>query len=731
MQIKEQTWWFGVASLIIAFAFPPTMPIANASQAGQPIRVLFVGGDWKSQLPDYQGHTPLRGYFVRGVVDQAAPGAFQFTLWTSYEFLRYGDAETFKRFDVIVVGDVMGQSVVPRLVQGMEEFVKGGGGVMFCDNHKAFSCQTRQRSFDAVMPVEFIPFRPFGAEPGVPTLEFKTAPPAGTGTPLKVTVKVPNHPIFAGLDLSDAPPLLGAHIVPPKTGATVLATTPGGDPLWVAGATGAGRVLWTGGFFANDELSEQFCKWPKIGQLYVQMFRWLAEPAHYPAVGFTPSGAAGTLSIDLTKPGPAVSAKHFGIHGSYESAAGSDAEKKLYADLNLDGAFQRTDAAAIIRRNGNNFEEDGTNLDLNSFDWSKYDRKKLTDALAQIDAVHGVPIGLHWMPWPNQPMPDPKIYAKYYLAALLTADGKPGASDYALRLKYFEPGNEPNLTNSMQQYIDFLNYTGAKIHQYFPGVQVGCMGSYEWPYVFQVIDGAGKNIDWVSRHPYGRTGEAVMATEDEFLNYAKSHGKPNLKFIITEWDFWIYGQPAFDYLMQRWKPLVDHADTCLGSLQYRWSEYEEGGYVFGVVGKFNQRYGELPPEWPNPGLDKPITYRYNAFWIMRDCRGTQYATDLSIPALQTSASPRAYAIATSNGTQFNIVIYLGYPYDSSANGKRFNSVKLHIHSAIPADVKGRSLVVSRADDKNTSVAPAVKLSGDVLDTDIEIPACSAVSLTVK
>jgi uncharacterized membrane protein len=704
--------------------------VSTAAAAQPVIRVLFVGGDWKSQLPNYQGHIPLRGYFVREVVDKASPGEFQFTLWTSYEFLQYGDTETFKQFDVIVVGDVMGESITPRLAAGMEAFVKGGGGALFCDNHKAFSCETRERSFDAVMPVQFIPFRPFGPEPGEPALQMLSAPQGGAGPLLKVTVKEPNHPVFSGLDLADAPPLNGAHIVPPKAGATVLATTPAGAPLWVAGTTGAGRVLWTGGFFANDELSEQFAQWPKIGQLYVQIFRWLAEPAHYPRVDFSSAVASGTLTVDLTKPGPAISAKHFSIHGSYEAATGSDAEKKLYADLKLDGAFQRTDDAAIIKRAGDTFVDDGSDLRLDSIDWTKYDRKKLLAALDQIAAVHGDPIGLHWMPWPHQPMPDPKVYAKYYLAALLTANGQAGSNDYKPRMQYFEPGNEPNLTNTMQQYIDFLNYTAGVIHQKFPGVKVGCMGSYEWPYLFKVIDGAGKSIDWISRHPYGRTGESIMDSQDVYLNYAKSHGCPDLKCIITEWDFWIYGQPAFDYIMQRWKPLADRADTCLGSLQYRWTEYEEGGYVFGVVGKFNQRYGELPPEWPNPGIDKPITYRYNGYWIMRDCRGGQFATELKIPDLKGSASPRAYAIATATDKQYNIVVYAGAAYCSTSTEKRFDSLKLHIHSAIPSQVKGRTLVISRADDKDLS-SSTVQIIGDAIDTDVELRACTAVSLTVR
>ena len=69
----------------------------GAPAAGGNIRVLFVGGDWKSQLPNFHGNIPLRGYFVKQEVEKAAPGQFEFTLWTSYEFLQYGESESLRR----------------------------------------------------------------------------------------------------------------------------------------------------------------------------------------------------------------------------------------------------------------------------------------------------------------------------------------------------------------------------------------------------------------------------------------------------------------------------------------------------------------------------------------------------------------------------------------------------------------------------------------------------------
>ena len=156
------------------------------------------------------------------------------------------------------------------------------------------------------------------------------------------------------------------------------------------------------------------------------------------------------------------------------------------------------------------------------------------------------------------------------------------------------------------RYANFFNYAASTLRKPFPGVKFGCGGFYEWGNIQRIMDLCGKNLNWISRHPYGHTGEAIFYLQDQYAKHAKELGLDNLKYIVTEWDFWIYGPPAFDYIMMRWKPVIEHADSCLGTLHYRWTEYMEGGYVFGVLGGgFKQKYGELPPEWPNPGITSP------------------------------------------------------------------------------------------------------------------------------
>ena len=89
-----------------------------AAAADKPIRVLFVGGDWKARLAGLsRGKNRCVASSFATRFKRRRPGQFDFTLWTSYEFLQYGEPASLGKFDVIVAGDVMGQSVLPRLAR--------------------------------------------------------------------------------------------------------------------------------------------------------------------------------------------------------------------------------------------------------------------------------------------------------------------------------------------------------------------------------------------------------------------------------------------------------------------------------------------------------------------------------------------------------------------------------------------------------------------------------------
>jgi len=115
---------------------------------------------------------------------------------------------------------------------------------------------------------------------------------------------------------------------------------------------------------------------------------------------------------------------------------------------------------------------------------------------------------------------------------------------------------------------------------------------------------------------------------------------------------------------------------------------------------------------------------------MRDCRGPQVAARVDVPALAPSASPRAYAIATSRDGRFNIVIHYGYPYANLEKGERYAALRLRVTVPLPPEVKGRTLVVARADPKTIREDPPRRIEGDRIDLVIDLPAQSAVSLTV-
>ena len=204
--------------------------------------------------------------------------------------------------------------------------------------------------------------------------------------------------------------------------------------------------------------------------------------------------------------------------------------------------------------------------------------------------------------------------------------------------------NEPDIGPApkvLNLYCDFYNYAANALHARYPGVKLGCGGFNEWTYIQAVIDQCGKNLDWISRHPYGHTGEAIFYLQDQYARHARERGLPDMKFIITEWDFWIYGLPAFDYIMQphgsrrSTMPIPAWARSITAGTSTR-----RGGYQFGIRGEGNKA-GELPPDWPHPGRDQPITYRYDAFWAMRDCRGPQFPARRRWTCVRPQASRKA------------------------------------------------------------------------------------------
>lgn len=720
------------------------------------IRVLFVGGDWKSLLPNYRylkdnqpAVRPLRGFYVKQRVDQTAPGQFEFTLWTSYEFLQYGDRQSLREFDMVVMEDVMGTSMVPRVVEGMRDFVAGGGGVMFGDGFKAMMYDRIELSFDAIMPIDVVPFRPYGPSASQPVVRGHIHP----------QIVAPHHPVVRGLDFSHVPPMTQAHYGRVKAGATVLATMPDGKPLWVVMTYKSGRTLWTGGFFSNDEFSEEFAQSAQFGPLYVQALQWLADGAHYAHPKLLAQSATGTLRVDFSKPGPEVTARIFSINGqesttsmrqypddysserifSVHGGPMAGVELELFRALDPAGGLHRTAAGSppeFVKLAGRpppyRYVDQGTSLDL--FTAKDFDFHGLDATLADIvEHLRGQPILLAWCPWAGPGEPSPQRYAHYFAAELTHVNNAKTTAGHPVPIHYFEEmlaEPEQHRPEWLNRYMHFFTVVTDELKPHFTNVRFGAHGFSSYPYCLRLLDHCGEKLDWLSIQPYGQTGEAIFNHFDELQAYAHRKGLPRLQMILTEWDFWLYGHPAFDAIMQMWKPAVAHADTCVGILHYRWTEYNENGYGFGMIGQGTGPYGQLPPQWPRPGLNKPITYRYNALWIMRDCRGISYPTVLDVPDMAGGLSPRAYAITTVDGRKLNIVIYYGYPYHNVARRARYEELRLHVQVPIPPAVTGRKLTIARANAVKTTQSDGGTVSAGVLDLEITIPHLSGVSLTV-
>ena len=88
-----------------------------------------------------------------------------------------------------------------------------------------------------------------------------------------------DHPIFAGIDLSAMPPILGYNRVEARPGCEVLATWAGSDdPLLAVGRFGRGRSL----AYTSDPAPHWGCNfvyWDQYARFWQNALAWLLGPA--------------------------------------------------------------------------------------------------------------------------------------------------------------------------------------------------------------------------------------------------------------------------------------------------------------------------------------------------------------------------------------------------------------------------------------------------------------------
>ena len=204
----------------------PATPQNITSGGNGPIRVLTISGDWKSQVWYQEVRAndgkKYRGRFIADEANKAAPGLFQFTDITNYTGQQYGDANYFKNFDVVLIGDIIGWSLPPRFLSGLRGFVKNGGGFGYMASYKWHTTLMDGTPIEEALPAKF----------GVSGFsdDWKNAEQRVGDKNFAPIAALPGHPLARGLDWSSLKLGEAGRIVP-KVGSEIVLKSPGGAPI--------------------------------------------------------------------------------------------------------------------------------------------------------------------------------------------------------------------------------------------------------------------------------------------------------------------------------------------------------------------------------------------------------------------------------------------------------------------------------------------------------------------
>jgi hypothetical protein len=702
-------------------------------------RVLVIDGDWKTQAwyQDVwnQNKKLMRGRFIASQVEKAAPGKFVWTQLTSYEGAQYVDANYLSQFDIVLLGDVIGWTLPPRFMDGLKTFVQNGGGFAYLASWKWHTTLLDGSPLEEVLPARF----------GIDSTkdDWSRFNFRAQSTPFKAQVVDASHPIIQNLDWNNAPNLAAAFVIIPKQNAQTLLQTPSGAPILTAWELGKGRAVLSSSIFSNDELSGEFAQnWKDFGKFYTQLLGWLGANTSSENAPLKATTGDVEISIDAAKNLNSITAKNFGIHAAHDDPNLAPLQGKAldnYQKLNLSGAFARL--------RDDNFEPQNDNNDPNVFDWSKFHFGQIDAQMKEVRRLNLEPLFLvtgfrygtpAWMNagganWQNPTDQYAAEIAEQCAAIVEHLNGGKGNSpNYKLNLKYLEVGNEPEMNGkTLDGFVQVFKAVATRIHRDYPGVKVGAGGSYELPFIYDFMQKAGDDLDWISRHPYGWTGEQIFQKQDEYAAWRKAKNLKPIEFIITEWDFWIQGKPKFDYMMRRYFEAVKR-DNLAGTLHYRLGQYEEGGYLFGVL-------------WAGWGREKsagekgdPMHDAYDALWMFRDFRGQRVSVAGSTPTAP-GLNKHVLAAAAREGEKLNIVLY----FDRGADGSGWKDFSRSVHYAkarVRLNVKiapskvARTISVSRADGAGFEI-PSDKMPVPAATTSfsrtMELKPGEALSLTLQ
>jgi uncharacterized membrane protein len=705
-----------LAGCVGAALQPGTHPSAStpAMRASGKMRVLTISGDWKSQ-PWYQdvwmqggGQKLFRGRFIAREVEKAAPGKFEFTDITNYQAQAYGDANYFSQFDAIICGDILGYSLPARFHAGIKNFVNNGGGFLY-----AASWKWPTALLDNTPAEEILPAR-FGLDGSKEDWKNAESRLKVAEQNFKPVPALPDHAIVKNLDWQNVPTLDAAFQILPKDGADVLLKSPRGAPILATWNFGKGRSALSSSIWANDELSAKIGDWKDFGKYYAQMLSWLSENSARRAQSLKNATATATISINASgAAGNTVGAKLFSIHASHNDpnlAPLQGEALKNFQALNLEGGFTR-----LEKLDGAEAQND--DADPNHFNWPAFNFQSLDSQLAEMRRLKLEPIALfeinygrpQWLwqgmdsTWDNPKPRAVEELAEFVAATVEHANGgKGGSPAYKLNLKYVEIGNEPSLTPpTIPGFARLVKGVAARIHRDYPGVQVGCGTLFESPYSKQILQAVNPDVDWISRHPYGWTGERAFQWQDELAAFQKQNHLREIPFLITEWDFWVQGKPKFDYMMTRYFEAM-RRENLLGTLHFRLGQYNEPIYLFGVL-------------WVGWGKEKgggergaPMHDAYDAFWLFRDFRGARVPASVSTPSDGLGA--HLHADAVREGDKVNAVFYYDWAYDGTgfkdyAKGLNYAKVQAKIQIELTPSNRARVLTISRATGEGFQVLP--------------------------
>lgn len=723
---------FSHAARLLLFALllilAPARAQAPATGAARPLRVLTISGDWKSQ-PWYQDvwmqgkgtdgkgeGVKYRGRFIAQEVGRATPGRFEFTDITNATGQQYGD-QLFARYDVVVMGDIVGWSLPPRFHAALQNFVRGGGGLVYAASYKWDTALLKDTVFEAALPATF---------PASGITEDWKAATVRIGEKdfvPRVTPGQAAHPIVAGLDFAAMPALDAAFIVRPRPGTQVLLQSPEGAPILVAQEIGRGRSVLSASIFANDELSSKIGGWKDFGRFYAQLLGWAGANSTRAAVG-ADAPETVSLRVDATGAGAnAVSAKYFGLHASHDDpglAPLKDEALQNFEALNLRGAFTR------FSPQGGHVEAANDDADPNHFELARFNFKNLDEQMVQIRRLNLEPLLLlndyygnpKWFYEDGSTWSDPSEKAIAEIAENAAAciehlnGGRGNSPNYKLNVRYLEISNEPDLQGkTLPGFVRMFKAVARRIHRDYPGVQVGTFGGYEIPYLPRFLEMVNPDCDWISRHPYGWTGEMVMANQDSVAAWMKERGLREIPFIITEWDFWIQGREKFDYMMRRNFEAV-RRDNLLGTLHYRLGQYPEPIYLFGAL-------------WTGWGQERgagakgtPMHDAYDAFYLWRDFRGQR------VPVVGTTN--HLLADAVRDGDKISAVVYNDWAAAAPAR------VSLNLQMA--PSTRARTMSIVRAGGAGfEAVGPAVPIppGARTITHQMEVAPNTGVSVSIR